>query len=290
MQPRVGEVTHSAPSAHCRICGATTVLKRVGITDLVICSDCGMGRVPQIKAGADYWLLGEGVEGESSNDYWIRARGRMFRSALRRLEQEGGKGRLVDMGGGIGYFAQCALESGWDAYSVDVSDWAIAAAAQRLGASRSLSNEKAQALAGTFDVVSLWCVIAHVPDPAALLSQAVNLIRPGGRVLLTTPNFIFQSAFARVLARFGRAYDLVGEDHQLHFTPASIKLLLENAGCKSWSFRYFGVTEDCLFERRLAPFLVPVKRAWNWSTTGAAGFGLPALSAELQVVANKPVS
>lgn len=274
----------------CIVCAAMMHPRPVGAEPMLVCSGCGMGRVPQMEPSSDYWTLGEGTEGEASKDYWIRARQRMFRSALRHLSRDGETGRLMDIGGGIGYFAQCALETGWDAYSVDVSDLAVKTAAERLGPSRSLSPHQTTSLVGTFDIVSLWCVIAHVADPSALLRQAFDLLRPGGRLVFTTPNFVFQANFARLIWRFGREYNLASQDHLLHFTPASLRMLLAKAGFGDWSLRYLGVTEGCIFEPRLASFLVPVKRAWNWSTTRAAALGLPALSAELQVVAKKPVS
>jgi hypothetical protein len=127
-------------------------------------------------------------------------------------------------------------------------------------------------------------VLAHVPDPRAVLARAARLLKPGGRVFLTTPNFLFQARYAWMLAKLGRPIDFVAQDHLLHFTPTGLDLLLDQAGLTPTSYIYVGVTEDCAVDRRLARWVVPVKRAWNAGTVGIARTGLPPMSSELQVV------
>lgn len=236
--------------------------------------------------GADFWTSEDGSE--LAKDYWTVARSAMFRKALSDLESvAGNRGRLVDIGGGVGHFAELALELGWDAYSADISASARREAAKRLGPERSLSPEAAGELAGTCDVVTLWCVIAHVTDPALLLEEAAALLRPGGVLLVTTPNFIFQGSLARLLARLNRHYDLVCRDHVLHFTPGAARKLLRRSGMTSIEFRYFGVTDNCFLVPGLGRMLVPVKRLWNLAGSAIARFGIPPLCSELQIIAVK---
>lgn len=251
---------------------------------MLLCSECGLGRVPEMQTGPDFWTS---EEHELSKDYWTTARSGMFRKALARLEDNGAKGRLLDLGGGVGYFAELALGLGWDAYSLDISEPAHKAAAERLGAERSLTPEQAQEFSGQCDVVSLWCVVAHGLDPLSLVRQAVDLLKPGGRLLITTPNFIFQGTLARLLARLDKPYDLVCRDHILHFTPKAADRLLREAGLASWSYEYLGVTENCFFSARFARILVPLKRVWNFAGARTPLIGLPPLCAELQIVGVK---
>jgi len=212
----------------------------------------------------------------------------MFQKALSHLEIDGVKGRILDFGGGVGYFAQLALELGWDAYSLDVSEHAQKAAAIRLGSERSLSPDQLEAFGtGCCDVVTLWCVIAHVPDPLSVVRQALDLLKPGGTLLVTTPNFIFQGALARALAKLDKPYDLVCRDHVLHFTPEALGQLLQKAGLEQWSFDYIGVTDNCFLLDKFTRVLVPLKRVWNYTGSLATRVGLPPLSSELQVLATK---
>jgi 2-polyprenyl-3-methyl-5-hydroxy-6-metoxy-1,4-benzoquinol methylase len=137
----------------------------------------------------------------------------------------------------------------------------------------------------SFDVVTMWCVVAHVPDPRALLSDAVRALRPGGVLLLTTPNLRFQMGYAAALGALGRPLDFESHDHLLHFTPSAIRRLLADVGLRAHRFTYVGITEDCVASRRLAPLLVPAKRVWNRAAVIASRAGAPLVSSELQVLA-----
>lgn len=251
-----------------------------------MCPKCGMGRLRARRRSPEYWGGHDAVGADPGDGYWTEARTALFRGALERLEREGGRGRLLDLGGGVGHFAECGLEAGWDAYSMDVSSLAVAAAAERIGPERSLASLPPN-LDGSFDAVTLWCVIAHVGDPHRVLEQAVRLLRPGGQLFLTTPNFLFQKRYAWLLERVGRPLDFLAHDHLLHFTPAALERTLRAVGVVRVSYSYVGITEDCLFDRRLAKWLVPVKRAWNVVGVGVARLGLPPLSSELQALGVK---
>lgn len=274
-------------TASCYVCGAATRSRRVGVSNMLVCPTCGLGRTQAGVQAADYWTTHDGGNREVEGPYWTDARAAVFRGALALLEATAGKGRVLDLGGGVGHFAQLALAAGWDAYSLDVSDVAVAAAAERIGGSRSLSNIPGE-LAGTCDAVTLWCVIAHVEDPRAILGEALRALRPGGRLFLTTPNFRFQIAYATALARLGRPLDFSAQDHLLHFTADSLGRTLEAVGLAEWRLAFVGVTEYCVAEPRAARWAVPAKRLWNRGALGATRAHLPYLGSEFQVVGTAP--
>lgn len=270
----------------CYVCGDRVRSHLIGINDVLVCQRCGMGVIEQPPPSDDYWTR-QDPDQLLEEVYWT-ARKALFDNALERLERQGARGKVLDLGGGVGYFCEIALGRGWDAYSVDSSDLAVAAAAGRVGEDRSLPIQDLANFTGSCDLVTLWCVIAHVPDPLELVRSAMGLLKPGGRLLITTPNFLFQRMYARVLARAGRPIDFVAHDHLLHFTPAALDGLLTSAGCASWSYEYLGVTEECLVQRSLGRLIVPFKKAWNLLGVSAKAVGLPPLSSELQVLAVKP--
>lgn len=79
---------------------------------------------------------------------------------------------------------------------------------------------------GTFQLVAAWMVIEHVPEPRQTLTGLHRLMRPEGQILLSIPN-------ARCWQRFlfGKAWycwDL--PRHLQHFSPASIRRILEDCG------------------------------------------------------------
>ncbi len=266
----------------CSVCRAATRPVHVGGNRMRRCRTCGLGRIEADRGSDDYWRR-HTVPEEVGERYWTKARRSVFEGALRFLEAEVGRGRLLDLGGGVGYFAECALREGWDAYSLDVSDVAVEQAANRLGHHRSLASVP-EALERSFDAVTLWCVIAHLRDPRDVLADAVGAVRPGGRLLLTTPNLRFQVAYTAALARAGRPVDFLAHDHLLHFTTDALRRLLEDVGVGEPRFTYLGVTEDCVADRRLGRWLVPAKRLWNRGAVAASRVGLPLLGSELQVV------
>jgi 2-polyprenyl-3-methyl-5-hydroxy-6-metoxy-1,4-benzoquinol methylase len=275
----------ASADAPCAVCGTGMALRPVGDSKLFVCPSCGLGRVPDVGTRPDFWEAG--AEDELEHKYWTEARADMFEKALIHLESYGSPGRLIDVGGGVGHFAERALARGWDAFSVEISEPARQVAAGRLGSERSLAPEQVRERPGTFDVVTLWCVIAHVLDPVDLVRSAVDLVAPGGRILLTTPNFIFQGAAARALARLGHPYDLISRDHVLHFTPSALRKLLAAAGVESPRFVYVGSSDYCFISPRFATVLIPAKKVWNRIGAHAGVAGLPPLSSELQVIGRK---
>lgn len=272
---------------HCYVCAADTSSRWVGGSAMRVCEDCGLGRMEQAAQALDYWTRHDDGDGQLAERYWTHARTAVFRGALAHLEAAGGKGRLLDIGGGVGHFAHTALAGGWDAYSLDVSTAAVDAAAGRIGRARSLSSIP-PGIAGTCDAVTLWCVIAHLADPRPVLADALRALRPGGRLFLTTPNFRFQTAYAAVLQRLGRPIDFAAHDHLFHFTADALRRTLEAVGVVDWRFTFVGVTEDCVAVPQLSRWVVPAKRAWNRGALGASRFGLPHVGSELQVVGTAP--
>ena len=248
-----------------------------------VCSRCGFGRTLAGAANADYWDGPDGC-GDVDHRYWTEARTAIFEGALELLGANGSKGTILDIGGGVGMFAELALARGWDAYSVDVSGVAVAAAAERIGPARSLAAVPEE-MRGRCDAVTLWCVVAHTVDPRAVLAEAVGALRPGGHLFLTTPNFRFQIGYATALAALGRPLDFTG--HVVHFTLDALDRTLDAVGLADLRPVFVGVTEYCVVDPRLSRWVVPAKRAWNRYARLAAQAGLPYLGSDLQVVGTK---
>lgn len=282
----------AAQGTRCIACSSPLVARQVGVNDMGVCPTCGMGQVRGNPMMEEYWTQ-DNADEVLTEVYW-EARRKMFGVALRHLERQpvprgttaNGR-RLLDLGGGVGHFAEIALGRGWDAYSTDLSPRAVEAAAVRLGTERSLLGTTMHDHAGTFDVVTLWCVVAHVADPVALLREAASMLVPGGRVLITTPNFLFQKVYARLLNKMGRPLDFRREDHLLNFTPKALERVAGQAGFEHPSFHYFGVTEECVMNRSLGSALVPLKRTWNYVGARTVHLRMSPLGGELQFIAER---
>jgi SAM-dependent methyltransferase len=88
------------------------------------------------------------------------------------------------------------------------------------------------------DCVLLSEVIEHLEEPAKTVREATRVLRPRGRLLVTTPNYrSFWPMMEWVVDRLNMAPRMAGEQHISRFDPASLRQLLLATGL---SIEYFG--------------------------------------------------
>ncbi len=197
----------------CRTCGLVYVNPRPASEDLV-------------SLYADYHT--RGGETEAS---WDRLMHRIFRESAEMLcsSRNGSRpGRLLDVGCGYGAFVAVMRERGWDAEGVDPS-LAVATAARRKGRPVHLGTlEIVQAPDGTYDAITMFYVLEHVPDPMGALRRAFNLLTPGGILLVRVPH---TTPIVRLLAPLGLGEALYDPPFHLYdFSPAVLREMLRRTG------------------------------------------------------------
>lgn len=100
-------------------------------------------------------------------------------------------GRLLDVGCGIGRFLKEAGAS-YDVFGTEISEYALLAANHQAGLKGRLTQ--ADALkglpyrSGSFDVVTALDIVEHLDRPETFVAEAWRLLRPGGLLVLSTPN------------------------------------------------------------------------------------------------------
>lgn len=143
--------------------------------------------------------------------------------------------RVLDVGCGIGNFVAWAAAGGLDAEGVEVDRQALEVARSRGLVVHELDDLASVVEPSSVDVVTLWDVIEHLVDPAAAVRDLVPLLRPGGLVVMETPDVAFPlrplAISVRKVAEPIRYSDvLYFADHRTYFSVAGMTHLLEDAG------------------------------------------------------------
>lgn len=108
--------------------------------------------------------------------------------------------------------------------------------------------------ADSFDAIILSEVIEHLEAPQVSIREATRVLRRGGRLLVTTPNYrSFWPVMEWAVDRMNMAPKMAGEQHISKFHPASLRQLLNDCGLNT---EYFGTIY------MLSPFLSLVVPKW----------------------------
>ena len=122
---------------------------------------------------------------------YVDARPMKIRHFEDRLADVGARlrpGRLLDVGCSCGYFMEVAASRGFDVQGVEFSRGAIAAASPEIRPRIFEGTLESMPDNGLFDVVSAFDLIEHVPDPRRFLRRCAGLLKPGGTLVISTPD------------------------------------------------------------------------------------------------------
>jgi SAM-dependent methyltransferase len=192
---------------------------------LVRCRGCGLQFVrPRVVASAILEGYAAGADPEYVSQ--MESRVRTFARTLNHIERlAGGRGRLLDVGTAAGAFLKAASDAGWDATGIEPNGWLADWGREQYGVRIHVGSVDDVLLAGSFDVVTLWDVIEHTPDPLHVLTRVNALLRPGGLLVVNFPDI--GSWIARAL---GRRWPFLSSVHLYYFTRDTMAAALERAG------------------------------------------------------------
>lgn len=136
-------------------------------------------------------------------------------------------GRILDVGCGDAKFLDRMKQAGWEVQGLDFDAAAAHNAKKLFGIDVQIGKlEDMQFPDGTFDAVTMNHVIEHVFDPVALVGEVRRILKPGGRLVMVTPNAM--SVGHRVFGRSWRG--LEPPRHIQIFTPSSLDTVARSAG------------------------------------------------------------
>jgi len=136
---------------------------------------------------------------------------------------------LLDIGCAIGVLLDEAKELGIQTRGIDISNGAVSYA-KKHHLSVSLDTTESFRKKGRhnqeFDVITALEVIEHEKYPVMMVRNIYAMLRPGGIVILTTPNF--HTVFRTLMGDLWVGYQ--HREHLWFFTPDTMKKLLQKAG------------------------------------------------------------
>lgn len=130
----------------------------------------------------------------------------------------GRKGALLDIGAGTGDFLVTAKNAGWTVAGYEPNH-----SARNIAKGKGISfAESIEAIAGnTYDVVTMWHVLEHVPDVEKQIAQLKRIVKHDGVIIIAVPNY--KSFDAKHYGSYWAAYDV--PRHLWHFSATAIKTL-----------------------------------------------------------------
>jgi 2-polyprenyl-3-methyl-5-hydroxy-6-metoxy-1,4-benzoquinol methylase len=131
------------------------------------------------------------------------------------------KGKVLDIGAGTGDFLVEALKQGWTVKGFEPNNQAKNLAINK---GVSFTEDLFAYEENSFDVITMWHVLEHVPNLEEYVKNIKRLLKPKGTLIVAVPNY--KSYDAQFYGRFWAAYDV--PRHIWHFSKTSIKRLFSD--------------------------------------------------------------
>lgn len=227
----------------CNLCGAddNALVTEMGGLHIVRCRQCGLvyvnpryqdqalqeiyTRVYYAHDGINDGLDFFGYDNYLDDEENIKI---TFAKRLKTIERYASRGKLLDIGCATGFFLDLARSRGWDVVGSEVSQFSVRYARERFGLDVHLGTlEKLHFDAQSFDAITMWDVIEHVPDPMGELQEVRRVLRDGGLLSIITPDV--GSPVARLLGRRWEEFRRVRE-HVYFFSRRTMTEVLRKVG------------------------------------------------------------
>jgi 2-polyprenyl-3-methyl-5-hydroxy-6-metoxy-1,4-benzoquinol methylase len=210
------------------------------------CRDCGFGwTLPHSKPESFSRHYPDGYYGETEKtiEEFLSgklARTRSWRGEMGKVRLVGkyiSGGRILDVGCGEGKFLWALDGRRWSRTGVEPSKKTLDLVKSRLQGLRLIPGTigSHDLDPESFDAITFWHVLEHIPDTPSVLRRAASLLRPGGWIFISLPNF--DSLQAKIFRKYW--YHLDVPRHIYHFSKSSLDLLLEQVHfsiCQHLSF------------------------------------------------------
>lgn len=149
----------------------------------------------------------------------------LYTKGLRSIEKTLAPNNILDIGCSAGGFLDCAKQSSWKTFGVELNETEAALATQK---GHIVYNQLLEdvVLSEPMDAVSLWDVFEHLKDGRAYLQMIQKVLKPGGIIFLQIPSA--DSLAAKMLQEKCNMFD--GIEHVNLYSYKAIEKLAQE--CK----------------------------------------------------------
>jgi len=221
----------------CSVCGDSirSVLIKGAIAfgsqyDVLFCGRCEVGKTFPVPSRED--LSGLYASGRYRTKVGLRFHGGVEKfiglgrlQRRRRIERYINKGAVLDIGCGRGLFLDIMKRHGWNVTGVEVDRETAERVSRTYGIEVIEEGRMLNALSeGQFDVVTMYHVLEHLPDPVGMIRECGRVLRKGGLLVIAVPNLhSLQGIFGK-----SKWLHLDLPFHLHHFSEAGLRKILES--------------------------------------------------------------
>jgi len=207
------------------------------------CGACGIVFVSPRPASATTKAYYDTLYHDAADQQSPRQARRAQRHVSRLVRYAPRPGRLLEVGAGDGYLLNAARAAGWQVEGLELSQPRVARAKEWFGLTLYCCELAALPFApASFDALSMMQLLEHLHDPRAALKRAGELLRPGGVLILSTPNVLAYGRKKRDVSTWQIP------QHLFFFSPRTAVNAVESAGFTvvRRALRFFAAVEKRL--------------------------------------------
>lgn len=234
---------HATEIKNCPVCGSEAQRLFLECVDFTVskavfsirtCGACGFAFTSPRPADSDlgaYYESEDYISHSNTNKgivsrLYQTVRKRTLKRKLSLVNTNGKKGAILDIGCGTGEFLGTCKQDGWKALGIEPNPSAREQAQKNHGLEVREEEAMNSLAAKSFDVITLWHVLEHVPGLNERVQKIKELLKDNGLLVVAVPNR--NSHDAAYYGKFWAAYDV--PRHLWHFRPQDIRQLMEKHG------------------------------------------------------------
>lgn len=222
---------------NCNLCGknqTTSLFIKDGYNH-VKCNSCGLiyvnPRLKNSKENLDSFYGSDKGEGSLIRKLLHRAysarRQKIFCAELKKMERYRKLNRILDIGCSFGGFLNAAKNRGWEAKGIETVYDVGKYGKELYNLDIFLGTlEEAKLATSSFDVIRLNNIIEHIPFPSEFFADINKLLRKGGLLSISTPNY--DSYSVSICGKEWIYFD--GRHHIVLFTPTTLEEIIDKNG------------------------------------------------------------